>query len=186
MNYNILSPADLDHMPVEVATEMLASPKAKLTARLRKNCFAARQRVFLSATPLRRGFQIHDATELTRDGESLLQDADHEQALADKPLVDIARIRALPLDRLARLKVRADRRRRAAQQKYIQLLGLIDATPEGSRRKPLEKLKAALTLRAVQLDELSDAVAAEIKIRAEHAAEPREHRPHAWQRKQAK
>ncbi len=37
-----------DHMPVEVATEMLCAPKARMTNRERKECFRARERHFVS------------------------------------------------------------------------------------------------------------------------------------------
>jgi hypothetical protein len=47
-------PLELDSIPREVATEMLCNPRAKLTARMRKNCFAARQTVFAPGVPVRR------------------------------------------------------------------------------------------------------------------------------------
>ena len=43
-----------DNMPYEVATAMLTEPKAKLTARMRKTCAAARDTIFPSRTPLTR------------------------------------------------------------------------------------------------------------------------------------
>lgn len=172
-NWNVISPKEIDHMPVEVATEMLASPKAKLSARMRKNCFAARQRVFESATPLHRGdLGIHDETIFSRQGRHLLQDYEHEQALANKPLANADKIRRLPLDRLGRLRDRSIRRRRNTQQAYEKLAALYESATD-AQRKHYDKLRALLTIRAVQFDELTDAAETEIKIRAERAAEPR-------------
>ncbi len=42
-----------DHMPVEVATEMLCAPKARMTNRERKECFRARERHFVSTRTAR-------------------------------------------------------------------------------------------------------------------------------------
>ena len=42
------SPVDFDHMPREVATEMLCAPKAKMTNRERKECQRARELRFES------------------------------------------------------------------------------------------------------------------------------------------
>lgn len=39
-----------DHMPVEVATELLTDPKARMTNRMRKNCMAARTVAWCSET----------------------------------------------------------------------------------------------------------------------------------------
>jgi hypothetical protein len=43
-----LKPVDFDHMPKEVATEMLCAPKARLTNRERKACMAARETRYTS------------------------------------------------------------------------------------------------------------------------------------------
>lgn len=50
-----------DGMPIEVATEMLTTPKVKMTARLRKTCFAAREKVYSSVAPIRKVFRPEDA-----------------------------------------------------------------------------------------------------------------------------
>jgi hypothetical protein len=40
--------AEVDHIPEEVAKSMLFTPGVKLTSRMRKNCMAARETVFVS------------------------------------------------------------------------------------------------------------------------------------------
>jgi hypothetical protein len=46
------SKSETDAMPAEVATELLAAPRAKMTNRFRKTCRAARAHFWSSATPL--------------------------------------------------------------------------------------------------------------------------------------
>src|SRR3954464_6334445 len=45
----IVKPHEGDHMPYQVATNLLTEPKAKLSNRMRKNCRAAREVVLRSA-----------------------------------------------------------------------------------------------------------------------------------------
>lgn len=51
--YQPVTPEERDNMPADVALEMLTNPKNKLSARMRKNCFAAREKVFVSKHPVR-------------------------------------------------------------------------------------------------------------------------------------
>lgn len=55
-----IEPQTIDGIPRAVATAMLTEPRARLTNRMRKNCIAARQKVFASSTSFRR-MPAHDA-----------------------------------------------------------------------------------------------------------------------------
>lgn len=49
-----IAPEQRDCIPREVATAMLTEPRAKLSNRMRKNCIAARSKVFVSSSPIQR------------------------------------------------------------------------------------------------------------------------------------
>jgi hypothetical protein len=143
----VLPPADLDHMPVEVATELLASPKARLTARMRKNCLAARQRVYCSATPLRRfADRWHQNT------------ANEARFVNERPLVNLARLSLLPLARLDRLARRTSRRRIALQRAY-------ERAQQSLLPAVFAKLRVSLELKAAALDATADAARDELNRR---------------------
>lgn len=55
-----IAPQEQDGIPRAVATAMLTEPRARLTNRMRKNCIAARDKVFASSVPFRR-MPAHDA-----------------------------------------------------------------------------------------------------------------------------
>lgn len=49
-----ITPEQRDCIPREVATAMLIEPRAKLSNRMRKNCVAARQTIFVSSSPIQK------------------------------------------------------------------------------------------------------------------------------------
>lgn len=161
MNLQLATPTEIDGMPKEVATEYLASPKAKLTARFRKNCAAARQTVFESNIPLRR----RTLAELSPDRATLRElkipvalvfDADHK---ATAPKAKLARkFGTLPLAKLGVIYRRAVTRRRALQRLYQKLL------PDNS--KQAVRLRVLLASRAATFDMLAEVAHDVIRARA--------------------
>jgi len=137
-------PAVLDGIPIEVATSMLCARKAKLTARMRKTCRAARERVCPSIAPI-----IN-----TKDGQEYRMDAKIDTEVK--------------LDRLARglnwkqlhshLK-RWGKRRAKLQTEFIRLM---ESTTLGAVK---ESRGRALTWAAGQMELAQDALSAEIKRR---------------------
>ena len=88
-----------DHMPPEVATDLLTNPKGKMTAGFRRACMGARETVRVSGAPILR-VRNSDPTEY-RHLE--LNRRTVEQKLGK-------RLAALTAERLAQLKRRAHRR----------------------------------------------------------------------------
>lgn len=141
-NYQIAQPLDIDHMPAEVATEMLA--RALLTNRQRKQCMQARERVFGAGVPLLRRTQA----ELSPDRATLRElkisvpyvfDADFAPPL---PEAKLARRHArIPIDRLSRLVTRSIRARRRVQTAYAKLAG--DESKRATQLRRLLDLAAA-------------------------------------------
>lgn len=145
MSLQIVFPAVIDGMPKEVATEYLASPKAKLTNRFRKTCAAARQTVFESNLPLRRP---------DPDGPRFFDNA----AQPKTPEAKLARkFAGLPLAKLGVIYRRAITRRRTIQRLYEKLL------PDNS--KQAVQLRVLLASRAATFDMLSEAAHDEIRWR---------------------
>lgn len=161
MNLQVATPADIDGIPREVATEYLASPKAKLTARFRKTCAAARQTVYQSNTPLRR----RTLAELSPDRVTLRElkiavplvfDADHKATVPEAKLA--RKFSSLPLAKLGVIHRRAVTRRRVIQRLYQKLL------PDNS--KQAVQLRVMLASRAATFDMLAESAHDEIRARA--------------------
>src|SRR5690348_5276237 len=55
--YRVVIEEDRDHMPAEVALELLTTPKAKVSNRMRKTCREARDAVFVSEFPIEHEFE---------------------------------------------------------------------------------------------------------------------------------
>jgi hypothetical protein len=51
--YQPVTPEERDNMPFDVALELLTNPRNRLSARVRKNCMDAREKVFVSKHPIR-------------------------------------------------------------------------------------------------------------------------------------
>lgn len=134
-----------DHMPVQVATEMLCAPRARMTSRERKQCERARERIF----------------------ESTLSGQTPEARLA-------FRVSSRPIESLAKWIRRAARRRKDVQAKYGILCRRRDKlnakTGEPAQAEILELLGigralAALEIRAKLLEMVLDAAQEEVKRR---------------------
>lgn len=161
MNLQVATPADIDGIPREVATEYLASPKAKLTNRFRKTCATARQTVYQSNIPLRR----RTLAELSPDRATLRRlkipvplvfDANIQPAASEVRLA--RKFGSLPLATLGRIYCRAVTRRRTIQRLYQKLL------PDNS--KQVMQLRVMLASRAAIFDMLSEAAHDAIRARA--------------------
>lgn len=170
MNYQIAQPLDIDHMPAEVATEMLA--RGRLTNRQRKQCMLARQRVFAMGVPLRRhsertDFWIDRAShrQYQRDigiTPPLCFDADFSPPTAEAKLT--RRFSSVPIDRLARQVTRSIRARRRVQTAYAKLAG--------DESKTAAKLRRMLDLAAEHHELVQDSAQATINARLARATNP--------------
>lgn len=148
-------PAELDGIPIEVATSMLLAPRARLTARMRKNCQAARCKVYPSVAPIRKVLRPDDVRIEDREVE-------YEYLMGAKIDTEIK------LERLARdlkwaqlhshLK-RMSKRRANFQKQYLKLM---HSTASDSVKESKGKL---LTWAAGRIELAQDALSAEIKRR---------------------
>jgi hypothetical protein len=169
MNYQIAQPLDIDHMPAEVATEMLASPRAKLTARQRKTCMAARQRVFAteSGAPLRRRILSRPIMErkanrhLFRHGvkTGLFFDETFSPVTTEQKLDN--KFRAMPIAKLATLRRRAIRNRARVQYAYAKLAG--------DESKKAVQLRRLLDLAATHHEAVQDSAQSIVNARLKRA-----------------
>lgn len=172
-NYQTAQPLDLDHMPAEVATEMLARG-TRLTARQRKQCWNARQKVFGGAgVPLRRRYvQEPDSVFLSNLSPSEVKQFHRETPLVfdanfSLPLPEekLARKHShVPIDRLGRLVTRSIRARRRVQTAYAKLAG--------DESKQAVMLRRLLDLAAAHHEAVSDSAQTTINARIARATNP--------------
>jgi hypothetical protein len=173
-NWKIAEPLSLDGMPVEVATEMLASPRAKLTSRQRKTCMAARQRVFETenGAPITRRVLNHtEPIFVTRRATrhflrhaktlktGLFFDADFSPALPEAKLD--RKFSTLLIAKLATLRRRAIRNRARVQYAYAKLAG--------DESKQAIKLRRALDIAAAHHELIQDCANTAITVRLSRA-----------------
>lgn len=141
-------PAELDGMPIEVATEMLTTPKVKMTARIRKTCFAAREKVYPSLAPIRK-VVLPDKTVEFEYGEPRLS---VEIKLAK-------RVHQLKFCQLVKHSQRVPRRIAKLRSLYLKLLS--SEAPE-----PVKQFRGAqLTQTVANLEKVLSAIQAEINLR---------------------
>lgn len=173
MNYQIAQPLDIDHMPAEVATEMLA--RGRLTNRQRKQCMQARFKIFGSGVPLRRRYvQEPDSVFLSN-----LTPSEVKQFHRDTPLVFDAdfspptveaklarRFSTVPIDRLARQVARSIRARRRVQTAYAKLAG--------EESKKAVKLRRLLDLAAAHHEAVQDSAQETINARMKKCVDTQE------------
>lgn len=100
-----------DAMPREVATELLAEPKAKMTNTFRKQCRAARDRVYASAVPL-----VSVVSDL-ETGETEY----HVFDTPAKPTPPATKLHSKSLVQVDRWLGRTIARRAVVQKKYVAL-----------------------------------------------------------------
>lgn len=145
---NKVVPAELDGMPIEVATEMLTTPKVKMTARIRKTCFAAREKVYPSLAPIRKVVLPDDTVEFEY-GEPRL---DVEVKLA-------RRVHQLKFCQLVKHSQRVPRRIAKLRSLYLKLMN--SKAPE-----PIKQFQGAqLTQTVANLEKVLSALQAEINLR---------------------
>lgn len=140
---NKVVPAELDGMPIEVATEMLTTPGVKMTARIRKTCFAAREKVYPSIAPIRK------AGKELEYGEPRLS---VEIKLAK-------RVHQLKFCQLVKHSQRVPRRIAKLRSLYLKLMS--SQAPE-----PVKQFRGAqLTQTVANLEKVLSALQAEINLR---------------------
>jgi hypothetical protein len=151
---NKVVPAELDGIPSEVATAMLCSTQ-KITNRMRKNCMAARQKVYPSISPIRKVLVPADARIEDREVEFHYA----ENASIEREVKLARRAKALKFCQLNDHHGRMVKRRAKAQAAYLKLM-----TSEASEQHK-QALGKLLTEQASILEHAQDALAAEIKRR---------------------
>ena len=157
---NKVVPAELDGMPIEVATEMLTTPKVKMTARIRKNCMAAREKVFISSAPIRR-------VTVTEDDGSERQELQYQEGASIDPEIKLARkASTLTYAQLISHARRMLRRRAKAQSRYLKLM---QSKASEQHKQALGRL---LTAEANTCEAAQDALETEVKLRQIRAASP--------------
>lgn len=170
-NYQIAQPLELDHMPAAVATEMLA--RGRLTARQRKQCMAAREKVFAMGIPLHRRYEREpDAVFLSNLSPSEVKQFHRETPLCFEarfaPLLPEEkldrRLSRVPIDRLGRLVTRSIRARRRVQTAYLKLAG--------DESKQAVQLRKVLDLAAAHHEAVQDSAQSTINARLSRANNP--------------
>lgn len=137
-----------DGMPIEVATEMLTTPKVKMTARLRKTCFAAREKVYPSLAPIKKVSLPDGEVELPYGEPRLSVEIKLSQ-----------RVHQLKFCQLVSHSRRVPRRIAKLRSLYLKLMN--SDAPE-----PIKKMQGAqLTQTVANLEKVLSALQAEINLR---------------------
>lgn len=155
-----------DHMPAEVASSMLRAPKAKLSNRERKNCKAALEVVMVSSSPIVRNparirgkvvYQYQDGSPAKKPKRVKVeyQYQSGPKSIDEKLTGKLLRAKH---DQLTKWLKRAHSRRMQVQRAYLRVVGTGPFS---------EKKRAALELKAAQLDIFHGAVYDELRRRSE-------------------
>lgn len=157
-------PAELDGMPREVATALLSEPKAKLSARMRKTCKAARETVFLSTSPMIKG---KDYAYVDKPG--LYYTALTAKTAEHKLVVRAGRA---TLAQLGKWRSRCGTKRRVLQAQYQKVLSteIPDNAHAAFKQRIKEQTLLLLSQRAAILDLAWDIFDSEISSRAAKCA----------------
>lgn len=142
----LAKPADIDRMPGEVATSMLANPKRKMSNTFRKAAHRARQRVFNSSGPMR----------VTEDGKLLEPSTTAKKPIETKLLNRMFKATDMQLCKWQR---RCLQRRRGLQEKYL-------ATREKAGPK-WDRIRELLEAAVRHLDNVYEAIAEVQHVRSE-------------------
>lgn len=148
INPNKVVPAELDGIPVEVATSMLTTPGVKMSARMRKNCMAARRKVYPSHSPILR---------VIVDGEVEFHYMEDPKIAADIKLAK--RAKKLTFCQLVSHQARMTKRHAMAQATYLKLM------QSNASEQHKQALGRVLTQQALLLEQAGAALGAEIKAR---------------------
>lgn len=149
LSHRSIEYGNTDHMPAEVASSMLRAPKAKLTARERKNCKAALEVVMVSSSPI-----------VKTSAKTKSKPAEYEYQSGPKSIDEklTGKLLRAKLDQLTKWLKRAHSRRMQVQRAYLRVVGTGPFS---------EKKRAALELKAAQLDIFHGAVYDELRRRSE-------------------
>lgn len=158
--YQIIKPADVDAIPRSVAIELLTNPKAKLSARMRKNCRAALDKVFISTNTIR-WTVVDDLSQQpeTRDA-ALCYDTGCKPKLAVDRIA--GKLRSVAWSRLTRLWSRVQRRINGLTFKRTRVMFGRMALTEDQRNSILEAIRRKIA----QLEVVRDCATNEINRRA--------------------
>lgn len=149
----IVPPTPQDAMPYEIATSMLTKPGVKMSNRMRKNCMAARQLVYTSSKPFVRPpggkYEYHGAHTV--------------KSLETKITERMTAAKWLQLHKWLR---RTNALRMQVQAAYLKLIAAPPLEGDSLKKTTFyNRAKAALELRAAQLDVIIDAAMSEIENR---------------------
>ena len=155
----LAEPADLDHMPIAVATAFLTEPKARITNRHRKLCKQAREKVFLSTSPIVR----------VRANAEIDEFAFHYTGIEPKTVEHklVAKAKRATLKQLDKWRGRCGTRRAQVQSQYQKLTEEPITEPNAAFKQKLQqRALELLSLRAALLDLAWDIFDTEISERA--------------------
>lgn len=162
--YPKVTPEIRDGMPREVAIEMLCNQKAKLTARFRKNCQAARETVWPSSHPIRQMFldvaEVHESALCPRRERFRVYDTTQTPKSVEDRLN--AKLRSASWAKLHQIARRADARGDEVFR-AMQRLNKAEGLPEPVKAKYL----AALELQEAKFDLIHSLTTQEIYRRSE-------------------
>lgn len=146
-------PAEQDGMPIEVATSMLTTPGVKMTARLRKTCFAARERVYPSLAP------IIKREQATEEGKEKWIEYEYGEPRLSIEIKLAKRVHQLKFCQLVKHSQRVPRRIAKLRSMYLKLMS--SKAPE-----PVKQYQGAqLTQTVANLEKVLSALQAEINLR---------------------
>lgn len=154
-----IEPQIIDGMPREVATAILTEPKAALSNRWRKVCMRARDKVFVSSSPITKSVAIDD------DGTTEWVHSWTEREPIDIEAKTAQRFTCATLQQLGRWCSRAIKRRVVVQRAYLAV-----PAEDNPRNNAIRELYAAL---ASKLDVIRDCAEDEInaRMRTAHGVE---------------
>jgi hypothetical protein len=176
--YPKVEPEPRDSMPPEVAIEFLCNPRNKLSARFRKNCQAARDRVFVSQHPIRMALDAENPEHIVlikgRPPAYLDVGFPHKEARrkdcfrvydtmqAPKSVEDRlnAKLRSATWAKLHQIQTRCDRRGERVFN-ALQKVNANTTAPEAFKQRAI----AALELQAAKFDLIHGLTTAEINRR---------------------
>lgn len=143
-------------MPTEVATEMLTTPGVKMTARLRKTCFAAREKVYPSLGPIRK---VAKGYHMTDKGLKVEYELEYGEPRLDVEIKLTRRIHQLKFCQLVSHVRRVPKRIAWLRSKYLKLMN--SQAPE-----PIKQLEGQkLTYTVANLEKVLAILQAEINLR---------------------
>lgn len=168
MKYELTKYEDRDHMPREVAIELLTTPKNKLSARMRKNCMQALQNVTQSTHPIRLAVELGENYWETTSREYRneyppetklvkIMDVDYKPRTIEQRMARL--VTRFPFDRLRRLVIRCARRSARVQRAL--------AKAERTLKVPyiLNMIRADLQTRLDMLQKMGEAARNEMMMR---------------------